>query len=404
MKYYAHLIFLLLLFGHILPAAGCTSAIITGKATADGRPLMWKNRDTADPQSYMAFFTGERYRFIALTNSSYRDIKSIWMGSNEAGLCIMNTLSYNLIEKQQGQRTSQDNGRLMKRALEICANVKDFIHLLDTIRNWQIEANFGIIDAQGGAAYFEVSHTSYRMYDANDPSVAPHGYLVRSNYSLSGIKDKGAGYLRYRQADKLLEQATQQNIITAQWLFENLSRSFANPLTGTDLKNTSDKHSEWTIEQNFIARKTSACAVAFQGVKKDEKPEQTIMWLVIGYPPVCPAIPLWLKGAEKKLPRLVIKDPNIGTSLLCNKCSKMHDEVYIPTFGDDKEIYFNWRKLYDESGNGYMQQAIKMERRIFDYTRPIIEKWRKIKSIPIKEEYDLYDWINHYISEEYQIQ
>ena len=26
----------------------CTSAIITGKATPDGRPLMWKHRDTGE--------------------------------------------------------------------------------------------------------------------------------------------------------------------------------------------------------------------------------------------------------------------------------------------------------------------------------------------------------------------
>ena len=32
----------------VLAVDACTSAIVSGKLTANGRPLMWKNRDTND--------------------------------------------------------------------------------------------------------------------------------------------------------------------------------------------------------------------------------------------------------------------------------------------------------------------------------------------------------------------
>jgi hypothetical protein len=397
MRHYRFIILLLLLVGCALPVAACTSVIITGKATADGRPLMWKNRDTPDPQSYVAFFPGKRYSFIGLVNSSARDASSVWMGTNSAGLCIMNTLSYNLIEKRKGERTSSDNGRIMRRALEMCGSVRDFVQMLDTLHGWQIESNFGVIDAQGGAAYFEVSHHSYRMYDVNDVSVAPQGYLVRTNYSLSGIENKGAGYLRYRQADLLMSQGVKQNAVSAEWLFEKLSRSFANPLTGVDLSDSRydpNNGTGWAIEQNFIARRTSSCAVVFEGVRQGEKPEQTIMWLAIGYPPVCPALPLWVKGADTKLPRLVTLDASLHTSPLCLRCAKLHDEVYAPLFGIDSEIYLHWSKLSNSAHTGYMQKAIDTERHLFQYAQPLIDSWRKKNSLPVKEVHKLYEWLD----------
>ena len=50
----------------------CTSAIFTGKCTKDGRPLMWKNRDTGELNNRLEFFKGRIYGFVALVNSPKR--------------------------------------------------------------------------------------------------------------------------------------------------------------------------------------------------------------------------------------------------------------------------------------------------------------------------------------------
>lgn len=91
----------------------------------------------------------------------------------------------------------------------------------------------------------------------------------------------------------------------------HLSRSFHNPLMGIDLKDGKHNKPEtsgWFAEQDFIARRSTSCAVAIQGVRPDEDASFTTMWTVIGYPPVTPAVPVWLKGADKKLPKALTVD------------------------------------------------------------------------------------------------
>ena len=67
----------------------------------------------------------------------------------------------------------------------------------------------------------------------------------------------------------------------------HLSRSFHNPLMGIDLKDGKHNKPEtsgWFAEQDFIARRSTSCAVAIQGVRPDEDASFTTMWTVIGYP------------------------------------------------------------------------------------------------------------------------
>ena len=193
----------LFLGGLLLHEAGnaCTSVIVSGKATPDGRPLMWKHRDTGTRYNHITFEKGEKYNFLGLANSDSTDY-DIWTGVNEAGFAIMNTASFNL--KDDDVQEMDHEGRLMRRALEICKNQQDFEHFLDTLsRPMRVEANFGIIDAYGGAAYYETNNTSYYKKDVNDPNLAPDGYLVYTNFSFEGRKDEGYGYIRYESAKKI---------------------------------------------------------------------------------------------------------------------------------------------------------------------------------------------------------
>ena len=73
----------------------CTSVIISGKATPDGRPILFKHRDAMSGMRNLPMvFQGERYRYLALVNASDLGQKSAWGGHNEAGFAILNTLSY----------------------------------------------------------------------------------------------------------------------------------------------------------------------------------------------------------------------------------------------------------------------------------------------------------------------
>lgn len=198
------------------PVLACTSAVVSGKVTLDGRPLLWKNRDTDYLRNHVAYVKGEKYDFIADVNSdNFPDLKEAWVGTNSAGFALMNTQSYNLVEVKDGEERGAANGRIIYRALEVCATVEDFCHFLDTITKPSlIEANFGVIDAKGGAAMFEVDYYKYTMYDANDPKDAPYGYIARTNFSFAGEVNRGAGYVRYMEADRVLMKASATGGVT----------------------------------------------------------------------------------------------------------------------------------------------------------------------------------------------
>ena len=370
------------------PLLACTSAVISGKITSDGRPLLWKNRDTDFPQNSVKYFSGGRYPFIAIVNSIEDNPTDVWIGTNSTGFSLMNTQSYNL-----------------RRALEVCATVQDFCHFLDTITKPSlIEANFGVIDAKGGAAMFEVDYYKYVMYDANNPKDAPCGYIARTNFSFSGKVNEGAGYVRFMQEDKLLLPASATGQITPQWIFNELSRSFANPMMGIDLK-TGDfnrpKTNGWFVDQDFIARSSTASSVVVQGVKAGENPELTTMWTILGYPPTGVAMPVWLKGADKALPKLMARDDVKKVSPLGNWSVILAGNVFSYTQGMGSNRYMNWEKLYNAEKNGYMQLLAPVEEEVFKRTQPLLKEWYKKGNIDMKAMQTLYGELDSFIETQY---
>jgi len=343
---------------------------------------------------------GEIYGFIAVT-SYVKNPKAVWGGTNEVGFSIINTLSYNLNEKN-GPKGNK-NGSIICRALGICRTVDDFKQFLDTIpRPIIASANFGVIDAEGHAGYFETGYNGYTFYDADDPDVAPHGYIVRSNFSVSGRVDEGGGYLRYQQAEISLFKAAGTRQVTPQWIFSDLSRSFENPLLGLNLRggmfNKPDANG-WAAEQDFIARKSSSCAIVIQGVRPGENPAHTIMWTSIGYPPVTPFIPLWVSGAKTKLPRIIFTKTEKGAiSPLCDMASKLRNRIYCFKRGDYVENYFYWELLYNKSRNGYMQQIETLEKNLFNGIYKQIPSFYDSQSPNVKTIHKLYDEIDSEIT------
>lgn len=398
-------IFMIMSFA-VSMADACTSAIISGKLTKDGRPLLWKNRDTGNLNNCVCHMKGEKYDFVAITGYGANP-KSVWMGTNSAGFSILNTLSYNLSDPDKNERVSTRNGALMRRALEICGSVGDFKNYLDTLsRPMKVEANYGVIDALGNGAYFEVDNQHYIMFDVDDPVVAPHGYMVRTNFSFSGLHDKGGGYVRYQEANRKIFEGSASHDITPEWIIDNLSRNFSNPLMGIDLRsgNFNKPHTNgWFVEQDFIARRSTSCAAVIQGVKPGEDPSFTVMWTVIGYPPVAPVIPVWVKGAESGLPRLLCSPGSGGicTSPLCDGASRLRNEIYAYHRGSLTENYFNWEKLHNRHGNGYMQLNADIERELYDSVYKDIETLRGEKELPEAIVHKIYDEADRMVAELY---
>lgn len=369
-------------------AEACTSVIITGKATPDGRPLMWKHRDTEEPFNHIAFFDDGGYSFLGLVNSSQPD-GGVWTGTNETGFTLMNTASFNL--KEDDVKEMDQEGMLMRKALSVCRTTQDFEHFLDTLpRPLRVEANFGVIDANGGAAYYETNNLRYFKKDVNDARLAPEGYLIYTNFSTEGRTGEGLGYIRYASATDIFKEM-QPGGFTPERILQQASRSFYNSQLGIDLKKeeqSPNKRTGWFVEQDMIPRSETTAAIVIQGVSPGMNPELTTMWTVLGYPPVSVALPLWVKMGEKQ-PVLVLYNERDKTAPLCFYASVLKDKVYSLHRGNGQK-YLHWQLLWNESGTGYMQQAIQTEDRIFNLYDTRKTAWEKNNRLDVNEVRELY--------------
>lgn len=391
-------------------AIACTSAIFTGKATADGRPLMWKNRDTGELNNRLEYFKGPIFGFVGLVNSPSKGGEA-WAGSNEVGFCIMNTASYNIDLKEDRKLPKDGEGELMYRALGVCKTLQDFEYFLDTMtKPAPIEANFGVIDAFGGAAYYEVNSRTWVKRDANDPLLAPDGYLVVTNFSFTGREDEGMGYVRYSSAQYLVDKAFAEGVkFTPEWIMNNLSRSFYHSLLGVDvvksglIKNTNG----WFIDQDFIPRKSTSAISIFQGVKLGEDPGNTIYWCALGYGPLAVCMPVIMKYLpqiscgqvsldqmhnQEKAKEYAAEYKNLkhNYSIIDFLSLEVKKQIFPIKRGNGNK-YMNLGLLFNDEGTGYAQILQGVENKMFEKTDKVMEKVREGTADP-KEVHSLYSW------------
>ncbi|MDR1983430.1 MAG: carcinine hydrolase/isopenicillin-N N-acyltransferase family protein [Prevotellaceae bacterium] len=388
MKHLITIVVLITLAAFAEKSIACTSAIITGKATPDGRPLMWKHRDTGTENNRIIYAQGLKYSYIGLTNSSDLKNEEIWAGTNSAGFCIMNTASYNLKDLNDKTEIKDREGIIMRMALECCATTQDFEHFLDTVtKPMGIETNFGVIDANDGAAYYEVNNFVYEKYDANNPETAPNNYIIRTNYSCSGREDEGMGYIRYENAIHLFTNRETEKF-TPEWLLSSASRSYYHSVLNCDLRTTMPKY---TIDQDYIPRNSSAASIVFQGVRQGELATRTTMWTLIGFPPCSVVVPLWVQGGEQ-LPEIMIKTADSNNSPLCDKVVALKNKVF-PIKRGNGEKYMNFSLLYNENGTGIIQKIEPYEKEIFEETYKKINEWNTT-SWNTKSINDYYEYLN----------
>ncbi|MEA3461066.1 MAG: hypothetical protein U9R49_04235 [Bacteroidota bacterium] len=386
-----------------IDASSCTTAVVSGKATPDGRPLLWKHRDTwAVKNKIVQFFDG-KYACTGLVNSVDSTNKSIWIGYNVKGFSIMNSASYNLNEDTLKQ--SGHEGRLMKKALQNCATVDEFERMLSGLEKpIRLEANFGVIDAHGNAAYFELGNYGFRKYDANDPEDAPNGYIIRTNYSNSGSHGVGGGYIRYLTASRVFQDAYEANNLTHRTLFQNTSRNLTHGLTRTDLNKYviyPEGNQTMVYFKDYIPRSGTSSSCVVQGVKADEDPELSTMWSVVGFPLTSVVTPIWLHEAVA-LPEAVSYNPELKDSPISNYSLALKDRIYAYKLGSHADYYIDINKVINASNTGYIQILEPLENQIMEKSELVFAKWRKSGSVNPAELEAFYQWLDQMIFTTYR--
>ena len=343
--------------GLVTPAIACTSAIIGAELNPYGRPLLWKHRDTSAIDNKVEYVEAgpEGYAYTGLFNASDRNLNECWTGFNSEGFAIMNTASYNLKDDKVPEKDMDKEGFLMTKALRTCVTVDDFEHLLDSLpRPMGVEANFGVIDANGAGAYFETNNHSYIRINLED---SPEHMLVRTNYSHCGRPNEGFGFVREANALHHLRPAAESGSITPEFLTETVSRTFYHDMMGKDM--AEGLEDGWIIDQDFIPRFKSCATIVIEGCAPSSgcapgkgAGKDYVMWTGLGYPPCADIYPV-TPGPEGVHPDLRGTEAD-GHSKASDISKKRRNEVFPKSYGNGDK-YIRLSRLRNPEGTGYLQ-------------------------------------------------
>ena len=336
-------------------AQECTTAIFAGESTADGRPMLWKNRDTDQLSNKVVFVDDKPYSYLGVVNADDADGRMVWAGVNAAGFAVANSVAYNLPQKS-GEEADLE-GIIMSDALRTCETLADFERYLSRNLGPDLgsRANFLAMDAKGGTAIFETHNHGFKRIDAGS---APARYLANTNFSRSGPADQGAGYLRFDRETTLLEAARPGSFAPA-WVLQTAARDLGHALLAhparDDWKKLPASPPTWLHTNYTINRASTSSVVVFHGVKPGEDPRRTTMWVALGEPVCSIAIPLWVAAGTPPGPVWEGDDAALSTESLRLK------DLLRPLKARERKEYADITKLDNAAGTGWLPKLLAAE-------------------------------------------
>jgi len=367
-KFLVYLLFLAIISSPLFP---CTVAVISAKASREGRALLWKNRDTSVEDNMVVFIQGKKWGIIALVNASDPTGRNVWAGCNQAGLAIMNSASGDLAPSQGGMA---HNGSFMRRALEECATVDDVEKLLlQTNSQRKVGANFGVIDAYGKACFFETSPDSYTKFDADDPRVAPDGYLVRTNYAFTAPTPyTGGGYIRLERISRLFQQAAAEKSLSLPFILQQAARDLVNEKIMSYPLNQPLPPSPQPLYINTndtINRNSTQAVTVFVAAPSPEKAYLTTMWVMLGQPICTVALPIWAGATQ--VPSVLTGEN--GAPL--NHLAQLVELYLYPDRRGHMAQYLNLSRFLTYRGSGVFPLLLEIEQEILIQAQKIEQAW-----------------------------
>ncbi len=367
----------------------CTAGVASGKATTDGRPLLWKTRDAGATNNEVIWNTSGKHHFVSVITAG--DPGSSWMGVNEKGFAIINTASSDLgsgrptTARAAPAQPGLGNGTLMARALAECATVEEFEALLKATNpiGRQTATNFGVIDATGAAAFFETADDRYWRYDAANTE---KGYILRTNFAIHGAREgllaRPYSMDRYLQTDELVRDFFLTERIDFKEIVKHQIRSFGDadgnlvplPITGSY-----DGHPRgYFPHDHSINRSSSVSFAVIQGVLPGEDARLSTMWTILGQTSTGILVPYWPVGATPA------EADGPETAPLNDAANRIKKELYEPVPAEAvgpegqqaRPTYINTLALQDENGDGIWKITLPVEDSIIAEAERKLEAWR----------------------------
>ncbi len=396
-------------------STACTIGAASGKATADGRPMIWKTRDTGAKNNELYYNTSGKYKFLSLINAG---TTPSWHGVNEKGFSILNSSSGDLRGWSRQSRDPNsprrsrrsrdpntprrsrepndpgslrdsgnwlDNGTLMRYSLANCADVAEFEKLLEktNVTGRRTAGNFAVMDAKGEVAIFETGPKKFKKFDAKDPNVASDGYILRSNFAFSTGEENNSSrrysFNRYKRTSDLVKGFYADGKVTYKDILRTQMRDFSDvkgevisvPFAGRFDANVPAGYikNRWSL-----CRASSASAALVVGVRDGEDPRLSTMWTILGQPAAAVAVPYWPVG---KTPP---EADGPETAPLCDVSRKITSQLVLRSTTlqqRQSRYYIDSYKLKDVKGNGLWAVLFPVEDKIFAEAEARLAKWRK---------------------------
>ena len=283
------LVALSLLYG--LESLACTSVIVSAGASATGRPLLMKQRDNKGSNG-VVYLQGEKYGFVGLTSIRKGTVKYVVGGVNEAGFAVVSLTNKTLVREKENLKKSRSSA-FLTRAMGECRTVDEFEELVKTVgREMIVFGNFGVIDASGGAAYFELGDCEYHRDD-----VPEGGWSVRTNYSLCAPAEKP--HKSKRRLDSAMAiMESHDGKFTAEFLVGAFSRSTFNSVLGYDMADGAPGDGYVPYNRDCILNSSTLANICIEGVGKTDRDDSAVMWTTCGWPGAAYSIPVWVAAGD----------------------------------------------------------------------------------------------------------
>jgi hypothetical protein len=369
MKKILPLLVIALILSFALPFHGhaCTTAVISPGASSLGRPMLWKNRDTDFLNNKVIFVSESPYAYLALVNAEDRSGRWVYAGLNSSGFAIFNSVAYNLPENSGEMKDME--GTIMADALRKCSSVADFEKYLQENLGPSLGslANYGVLDAAGVAAIFEVSNHAYKKYLAAD---FPEKYLINTNFARSGEARTGAGYLRFERASQLFRQVLPGQVSHRQ-ILSQFSRDTGHALVQQpafqQFRDISAKKPFWIASRDTINRESTSAAVVICGRIPGQKNSPATFWVMLGEPLFTIAVPMWVEAGAAAAPLAQ------GESAAMCLESKRLKKTARPFPETDRSQYLDVTRLDNREGTGFLPRLLQAEKEIFELTEEFLK-------------------------------
>ncbi len=361
----------------------CTIGVFGPEITADGRPILWKNRDVTNfDQKFVYYGSYQRdgISTIPFMGNVYRaDTTRVYMGVNQAGFAIGNADSFNLEDSLYNQGIV--DGVLMRLALESCRTLRDFEALLDSTNNIGREScwNFAVFATDGRCAMYECANYSYLKFTLEDTERVNQGFMIRANYSLSGGNlFEGRG--RFKQAVALTESRLQSEPIDVAFVLQDLARdlhnSIENPYPLPYNGNQGGAPPGYIyVQQVTISNKWTSSAVVIRGTRPEEDRSLATTFAMLGTPVLTAAYPLWVKSGT--VPLYLNRPQGAPMYEYCwERRQRLFDNFDFP-------YHLNSEGLLDDSYKGIFSYTLPLESWGIEQADELLESWYQSPPEPV---------------------